>query len=150
MIRDVLYLFVWHLTYPFSSFFSPYILNILLSFFNIFLPPSSLSSRTYPFLSFHLLHFIAISISFYFYTYLTNLLTDWPLLSLCVSYFYFYFCFYFCLYCRIINVSSTAHLLGNLEAVREKEDLMLSKAGAYEPWPAYGIILLTILYTLLL
>ena len=40
-------------------------------------------------------------------------------------------------------MSSTAHLLGNLEGAREKEDLMLTKAGAYEPWPAYGKIRLT-------
>ena len=42
------------------------------------------------------------------------------------------------LYSRIINVSSTAHLLGDLEAVREKEDLMLELPGAYQAWPAYG------------
>ena len=40
---------------------------------------------------------------------------------------------------RIINVSSTAHLLGDLEAVRDKEDLMLELPGAYQAWPAYGM-----------
>ena len=39
---------------------------------------------------------------------------------------------------RIINVSSTAHMLGNLEAVRATNDLMLEKSGAYQAWPAYG------------
>ena len=41
-------------------------------------------------------------------------------------------------YIRIINVSSTAHMLGNLEAVRASNDLMLEKSGAYQAWPAYG------------
>ena len=39
---------------------------------------------------------------------------------------------------RIINVSSTAHLLGDLESVRAKNDLMLTLPGAYQAWPAYG------------
>ena len=39
---------------------------------------------------------------------------------------------------RIINVSSTAHLLGDLETVRAKNDLMLTLPGAYQAWPAYG------------
>ena len=39
---------------------------------------------------------------------------------------------------RIINVSSAAHIFGDLEAVRATNDLMLEKTGAYQPWPAYG------------
>ena len=37
---------------------------------------------------------------------------------------------------RIINVSSTAHLFGDLEKVRD--DLFLSQPEAYQPWVAYG------------
>ena len=29
-------------------------------------------------------------------------------------------------------------MLGNLEAVRASNDLMLEKSGAYQAWPAYG------------
>jgi NAD(P)-dependent dehydrogenase (short-subunit alcohol dehydrogenase family) len=35
---------------------------------------------------------------------------------------------------RVINVSSTAHLLGKLN----RDDLMLANEGAYAPWQAYG------------
>ena len=37
---------------------------------------------------------------------------------------------------RIINVSSTAHQMGNIEKVRD--DLFLEKPKAYTPWGAYG------------
>ena len=37
---------------------------------------------------------------------------------------------------RIINVSSTAHQMGNIEKVRN--DLFLEKPKAYTPWGAYG------------
>ena len=53
--------------------------------------------------------------------------------------FYCIASFYVLSYCfRIINVSSSAHNLGDLEAVRATNDLMLEKTGAYQPWPAYG------------
>jgi len=40
---------------------------------------------------------------------------------------------------RIINVSSTAHLLGDLEKVRAQGDLLLDQTPtSYAPWPAYG------------
>jgi len=35
---------------------------------------------------------------------------------------------------RVVAVSSTAHLIGNLD----RGDLQLSKSGAYDPWRAYG------------
>lgn len=35
---------------------------------------------------------------------------------------------------RVVVVSSSAHLLGKLD----RRDLLLSKEGAYQPWPAYG------------
>jgi len=37
---------------------------------------------------------------------------------------------------RIINVSSIAHQMGNIEKVRD--DLFLEKSKAYQPWVAYG------------
>ena len=37
---------------------------------------------------------------------------------------------------RIINVSSTAHMFGDIEKVRD--DLFLSRPEAYQPWVAYG------------
>ena len=39
---------------------------------------------------------------------------------------------------RIINVSSTAHLLGDLEKARSQGDLLLAEPNAYAPWQAYG------------
>ena len=125
---------------PFSCLFFSFLFFTLFNF--------ALSASVYsPFLIFPILYFFSSSSSSLYITVHIQL-TNWPLTSFLVFYIYFFFFFFF--YCRIINVSSTAHLLGNLEAVREKEDLMLSKAGAYEPWPAYGTKLLTILYTLIL
>eukprot|EP01035_Chromulina_nebulosa_P020011 gene20011-25985_t len=46
---------------------------------------------------------------------------------------------------RIINVSSQAHLFGNF---KDRDDILLAKPNAYEPWPAYGNSkLANILYT---